>query len=284
MKLLIKPVICVVVLLFVLSNNSFAQRDTTKAPSLADTIHHPDRPYTVLQFLHETHLLVKRPLEWKGKQWLMFGGMTVGTAISTAMDQPMRDATQGEQKFYHSIWVEGGRTYGEWYMIPGMFAAFETYGIISGSRKSKTIAIELLQAGLFSEASTYFLKISLGRSRPLNNEGNYSFRPFTFSNDLYHSFPSGHNTSAWAMSAVIAGTAKSDIVKILAYVPCGFTMFSRIYQDYHWISDSFAGAFIGYFVGNWVVDLHNEQKHKIEVTSIFPPTFTVYLDSKYASK
>ena len=209
----------------------------------------------------------------------MFGGATAAVAASMLLDNPMRDATQGKQNFYHSFWVEGGRIYGEWYAIPGMFAAFGTYGLISGHAKSKTIAIELLQAGLFSEAATYILKVSSGRARPLDNEGNLKFKPFNFSNDLYHSFPSGHTTSAWAMSAVVAGTARSDIIKILAYVPCGFTMFSRIYQDYHWISDSFAGAFIGYFVGNWVVDLHNESKHKIQVTSIFPPAFSVNLDT-----
>jgi membrane-associated phospholipid phosphatase len=267
------------------SNRIIAQQDTMKAPaSLADTIHHPDRPYTVLQFLHETRLFLKQPTTWKGKNWLIFSGCVATIGLSTMLDEPLRSSTQGEQRFYHSIWVEGGRTYGEWYMIPGMFAAFGTYGLISGNKKSKTIAIELFQAGLFSEAATYILKWSIGRSRPLQDLGNFAFDPFNFRNDKFHSFPSGHNTSAWAMSAVIAGTAKSDIVKILAYVPCGFTMFSRIYQDYHWISDSFAGAFIGYFVGNWVVDLHNETRHKIEVTSIFPPTFTIYLDSKYAKK
>jgi hypothetical protein len=33
-------------------------------------------------------------------------------------------------------------------------------------------------------------------------------------------------------------------------------MFSRIYQHQHWLSDEIPAAAIGYFVGNWVVDLH----------------------------
>lgn len=271
-------------LLIFLSTLAFAQVDTVSHPSAQDTIHHPLRPYTVLQFLHETHLFIKQPTTWKGKQWLMFSAATGATALSMTLDYPMRNSTQGKQRFYYSFWIEGGRVYGEWYSIPGLAAIFGTYGIITGKTKSKTIAIELVQAGLFSEAATYILKVSLGRARPYNDFGNLKFKPFSFSDDAYHSFPSGHTTSAWALSAVVAGTASSDIVKILAYVPCGFTMFSRIYQDQHWISDSFAGAFIGYFVGNWVVDLHNEKKHKIEVTSIFPPAFSIALDGKYASK
>jgi membrane-associated phospholipid phosphatase len=277
-------IFCIVLFVFAFNQSGHAQKDTLTQPSIADTVYHPERPYTVLQFLHETRLLIKQPATWKKKNWLLFGGMVAGTALATTLDIPMRESTQGEQNFYNSAFVEGGRIYGEWYMIPGMFAAFGTYGLITGNKKSKTIAIELFQAGLFSEAATYFLKLSMGRSRPSHDLGNYYFKPFTLSDDAYHSFPSGHTTSAWAMSAVISSTASSDIVKILAYVPCGFTMFSRIYQDHHWISDAFGGAFMGYFVGNWVVDLHSERKHRIQVTSIFPPTISIDLDGKYARK
>jgi membrane-associated phospholipid phosphatase len=82
--------------------------------------------------------------------------------------------------------------------------------------------------------------------------------------------PSGHTTSAFALSTVMSRQAHSTFLKILAYVPAGFTMFSRLYQHQHWLSDEILAAGIGYFVGNWVVDLHDGKKHRINVTSIAP--------------
>src|ERR1043165_4464769 len=109
--LTIAKILCLLGLFLSVNNISFAQTDTTKAPSMADTVHHPDRPYTVLQFIHETHLLVKQPLTWKKRQWLTVAGATAAIGLSTLLDQPMRESTQGEQNFYHSAFVEGGRLY-----------------------------------------------------------------------------------------------------------------------------------------------------------------------------
>ena len=84
--------------------------------------------------------------------------------------------------------------------------------------------------------------------------------------------PSGHTTAAMALSTVMSRHANSTLLKILAYVPAGFTMFSRIYQNKHWLSDEIPALAIGYFTGNWVVDLHEGKKHRINVTSVYPTT------------
>ena len=118
------------------------------------------------------------------------------------------------------------------------------------------------------------------------NEGSGSFRPFTFFNADYNSFPSGHSTSAFALSTVMSRHAHSTALKIIAYTPAALTLFSRIYQDKHWVSDELIGAAIGYFVGNWVVDLHESKRHKINVavTSIYPPAVNIDLDSFFPSR
>jgi hypothetical protein len=72
--------------------------------------------------------------------------------------------------------------------------------------------------------------------------------------------------------------ANSTALKILAYLPAAFTMFSRIYQNQHWVSDVVPGAAIGYFAGNWVVDLHEGKRHRINITSVSPPTVSIDLD------
>jgi membrane-associated phospholipid phosphatase len=250
----------------------FAQDSIQKAPPPVK------KKYNVGQFFQESFLFVKQPTQWKGRNWLTLGVVTAGTVLSMQLDKTIRNSTQGNQHFYHSAWIEGGRIYGEGYSIPIVAGAFGAYGLIAKSTKSKKIAIELVQAGLFSEFLTTILKGALGRARPYTNEGVYSYHAFHYFNSPYNSFPSGHTTAAWALSTVISSTASSDVVKFLAYVPAGFTMFSRIYQDKHWFSDSVAGAAVGYFVGSWVVNLHDEKKHQIKITSVYPLGISIGLN------
>ncbi len=96
--------------------------------------------------------------------------------------------------------------------------------------------------------------------------------------------PSGHATSAMALSTVMSRHANSTALKILAYVPAGFTLFSRIYQNQHWLSDEIVGAAIGYATGNWVVDLHEGKRHRINVTSVYPVTISIGLNRESTQK
>lgn len=238
--------------------------------------------YSISQFGSESLLFFKQPLRWKGNNWLHVGIIAGGTALLTLADQPFRDASQGNppgpQRYYHSAIVEGGRMYGEWYSIGGVAGIFGVYGLIAKDTAAKKISIELLQSGLYAEGLTTLIKMAVGRSRPYTNEGPGKFRPFTGINKNSNSFPSGHSTSAFALSTVMSRHANSNALKILAYVPAGFTLFSRIYQDKHWVSDELLGAAFGFFVGNWVVDIHESKRHRINVTSIFPPTISFALN------
>ena len=242
--------------------------------------------YSFSQFGRESVLFIKQPLRWKGKDWLTVGGLAAGTALLTLADQPLRNATQGDQNYYYSVPVVAGRVWGEWYSIIGVAGSFGAYGMIAHDTSTKKIAIELFQAGLYAEVVTGIIKTVVGRARPYMNEGPGSFHPFAFFNEDYNSFPSGHSTSAFALSTVLSRHAHSTALKIIAYAPAALTLFSRIYQDKHWVSDELLGAAIGYFVGNWVVDLHESKRHKINVavTSIYPAAVSIDLDSFFPNR
>jgi hypothetical protein len=230
------------------------------------------RVYSATQFIHESYLFVKQPTLWKGSDWLKVGIVTASTIAVMPLDQAIINSTQGQQRYYYSVPVVGGRVYGEWYSIGGVAGAFGLYGMLAHDTAAKKTSIELLQAGIYSEFVTSALKIAIGRARPISGENAFTYKPFTVVDDYFHSMPSGHTTSAMALSTVMSRHARSTALKILAYVPAGFTMFSRIYQDKHWLSDEIIAAAIGYFVGNWVVDLHEGKRHRINVTSIYPAT------------
>jgi len=236
------------------------------------------KTYSFPQFWHESVLYAKQPTKWKGSDWLRLGIVVAATVAVMPFDERITNSTQGQQRYYYSPFIVGGRVYGEWYSIGGVAAIFGAYGLIAPDTASKKIAIELLQAGIYAEVTTEILKIIIGRERPVATENAFSYHPFTLTDYYFQSMPSGHTTSAFALSTVMSRHAQTTFLKILAYVPAGFTMFSRIYQHQHWLSDEVPGAAIGFFAGNWVVDLHEGKRHRINVTSMYPMGISYSLD------
>ena len=228
------------------------------------------RLYSVSQFAHESILFIKQPTKWKGSDWLKIGISTAATIAVMPFDERITNSTQGKQRYYYNAFIEGGRIYGEWYSIVGVAGSFGLFGLVAHDTAAKKISIELLQAGLYSELITTIFKIAIGRERPVSTENAFTYHPFSLFDYNSHSMPSGHTTSAFALSTVMSRHAHSTTLKILAFVPAGFTMFSRIYQHQHWLSDEILAASIGFFTGNWVVDLHEGKRHKINVTSMYP--------------
>jgi hypothetical protein len=239
--------------------------------------------YSISQFVHETSLFVKQPTKWIGSDWLKLGIVTAATFSAMPFDKNMADKTQGNQKYYYSAPMVGGRIYGEWYSIAGVAGAFGLYGLVAQDNGAKKITLELLQAGIYSEAVTEVFKVIIGRARPSTNEDAFTFHPFTVKND-FNSMPSGHATSSMALSTVMSRHAPTTFLKILAYVPAAVTMYSRIYQNKHWLSDVVPGAAIGFATGNWVVDLHEGKRHKINVTSVYPPSVSYSFNQAPAYK
>jgi membrane-associated phospholipid phosphatase len=166
--------------------------------------------------------------------------------------------------------IEGGRIWGEIYMPFALFGGFALHSLITDDIGTRKIAYEVGQASLYAAAITYAMKFAFGRARPYTDEGAITFRPFTLTDDGFHSLSSGHATIAFVLSTVLSRNAHSGFLKVLAYVPAVFTVVSRIYQDQHWLSDNLLGATIGYFVATWVIDLHENNETTIGSSSAYP--------------
>ncbi|MDX1672321.1 MAG: phosphatase PAP2 family protein, partial [Balneolaceae bacterium] len=134
--------------------------------------------------------------------------------------------------------------------ILGSSALMMGSGALFQNSKLTDTGFTALEAVFFSAMTTNFLKLVAGRGRPLYNGSNDSFDPMSFeAGNLERSFPSGHTTKAFAFATVIASSYDTPWVKIPSYALAGSVALQRIESGSHWISDVFAGAAIGYFVG-----------------------------------
>jgi membrane-associated phospholipid phosphatase len=194
------------------------------------------------------------------------------------IDQPIRDAMMKDRSYYNSVPINIGKYWGETYTTAIIAGAFGLHGLLNENSSTKKVGFEIAQAALYSGGITSILKFTLGRARPYTNEGSTKYQPFTIWDDGFHSFPSGHTTLAFALSTVLSRNAGSRVLKVLAFVPAAMTAFSRLYQDYHWTSDCFVSAIIGYVVAAWVVDLHESKEPPVHLSGIYPLTISINLN------
>lgn len=83
-----------------------------------------------------------------------------------------------------------------------------------------------------------------------------------------HSFPSGHTYSAFATATSLT-YAYGWKAGVIAYPMATMIGFSRLADNYHWLSDVVAGAFLGYYVGR--ATFHEEKNESSK--SLFWPVF-----------
>ncbi len=203
--------------------------------------------YDFPQFGRETVDFIKQPAKWDGSDYLKIGLVGAGTfLLMETVDQPIRTAVLKDQRYYYSAPIVAGRIWGEIYSPIVLFSGFAAYSLLTNDPGTRKIAYEIGQASLYAGALSFVLKLVIGRSRPYLNQGTHFFRPFSsFFNQDNKSMPSGHSTVAFILSTVLSRNAESPILKVLAYIPALLTMISRVYQDHHWTSDTFAGAALG---------------------------------------
>ncbi len=236
--------------------------------------------YNFSQFGNETVDFIKQPAKWDGSDYLKIGLIGAGTfLLMETADQPIRTAVLKDQRYYYSAPIVAGRLWGEIYSPIALFSGFAVYSLLTNDPGSRKIAYEIGQASLYAGALSFVLKLVIGRSRPYLNEGTHFFRPFSsIFNQDNKSMPSGHSTVAFILSTVLSRNAVSPVLKVLAYIPAVLTLISRVYQDQHWSSDTFAGAALGYFVGTWVVDHHEQSNSTVKIINAFPLTISIALN------
>ena len=215
--------------------------------------------YDGQQFGEEAGDYYSAPLNWEQKDFLAFGLIAAGTFTLMQFDSSIKNEFSKINANRSNWLMEVGRYWGEPIPSLALSGVLLLHGISTNNATTKKIGFEIGQSFIYSVSVTSGLKIMLGRARPSSGSSASTFAPFSVTNSNW-SFPSGHNTVAFSLSTVLAANTDNNYLKALAFIPAFLTATSRIYQNHHWASDVFLGAFIGYFTGKFVTDLHKSNE------------------------
>lgn len=192
------------------------------------------------------------PSRWKGKDWLKFGGMVAGTAVLTLADQPIRKFWLSNRSDFLDAVNETGYHYGKPYSAAIPSGIFYLAGVLFKDEWSRETGLALGTSFLLSSMVEATLKPLVGRARPITGEDHYEITFFN-KDPGFHSFPSGHATTAFTISFVMAQRVKSIPLKVLFYSLAASTAVCRMYSDAHWTSDIAFGSTVAWFCSEAVL-------------------------------
>ncbi len=127
------------------------------------------------------------------------------------------------------------------------YAEFGLAGVAWLARRGSPdgdVALASVEAGLTSVALAEAVKVAVDRSRPSEGRGAADFGHEKRSDS---SFPSVHTALAWSVVTPIAQRYDAPWL----YGVAALTNFGRVAGRNHWLSDTVAGAVLGYVVGDW---------------------------------
>ena len=103
-----------------------------------------------------------------------------------------------------------------------------------------------IKAAAYSLGASIATRYVMGRSRPTDGLGNTHFGGFR-SGAWQSGFPSNHVAVAFALATPFA--QQHDMPWL--YGVAAATAFGRVQKRQHWVSDTVAGAAMGYAIGLW---------------------------------
>jgi membrane-associated phospholipid phosphatase len=208
------------------------------------------------------------PSRWDGGDWLIAGGIAGGTVLSALLD----DETSRLMKRNHSPFNEDVTAvvveYGSGYVAIGLPVALYIAGFALEDTWTRETAVLMGSTLLLTSAITTVGKVAIGRARPYAGFGNHEFRSFNGHED-FMSFPSGHTTAAFAVSAVLAARIRNPWASAGLYGVATAAAASRMYTRDHWLSDVvFTAAYttaVAHSVVKWFEKGNEDDAHAFNI-------------------
>jgi membrane-associated phospholipid phosphatase len=218
--------------------------------------------FNVKTVWEDAKLYVTAPVRWDSEDWLYFGGTLVVIGASHAFDGKVRDHFATGSKAI----LNGKDSNSTRDAIPAaaLVAGTFAYATLIGDSTGRVETYTMLEAAAFSGVTTEALKFVAGRERP--NETTLVNRWRAGGS----SFPSLHVSAAFAIGTVLAESGNDDyrwIRRVLGYGVATATMYARLHDNVHWLSDTVTGAAIGISTAHFTMNRREQRAHSGEATS-----------------
>jgi hypothetical protein len=198
--------------------------------------------------------VLSSPIRWEGGEWIVAGGIVVGTLGSALLDDEVRSMMRRNQSSFNDALDNVGYNYGAPQYAASAALLVYLGGAIADDAWTRTTGLMLLETltaiGIVQVPS----RIVAGRARPFVGAGNASFDAFTGTQQPRASFISGHAAIAVGMSTVLARRIDHPIATAGLALLAATTPWVRLNTDAHWFSDTVIGMTLGYLIGTTVVE------------------------------
>jgi membrane-associated phospholipid phosphatase len=194
-------------------------------------------------------------------RWYEAAAALGGIGALMLLDEPVQRYTQQHRSNTADHIAAVFRQEGEAPYYAGISLGVLGLGLVTGKQGVRRAGTRLVAAVLLSAGEMETMKRVVGRSRPNEDVGAFSFHPFTSLKDsagveTRGAMPSGHVTAAFAVATSLSDDIKSPLVHVLLYTAATGTAFSRINDNRHWLSDAAMGTVLGIFTakvvnGHW---------------------------------
>lgn len=215
--------------------------------------------------------VVISPKDWGNRDFYKLSAILAAGTLLFTFDREIHDWVEENRSSPSEDISQLISTLGHGAFLGSFLTAMYASGEIFENYQLRKTALLSLESWMISGALVIGMKFITGRMRPQKNEDSFTLHPFSF-RSRFHSFPSGHASSAFAVATVIADQSEKFYVDFFAYNLATLAALSRIHDSKHWASDVLIGAAIGYFVAKKVSALNrNKNDSMIQVDFLFNP-------------
>ncbi len=213
----------------------------------------------IIRFYEDTRHVLTSPFRWSQQGLITFAFMSAGTFGLMHADTDLQDWVQDHRNSTTdgiSKWTDRYTRRTTNLTIGGFYLG----GMVFRDKKAKETALLCLESVALAQGITKGMKYLVGRTRPSGDEGAFHFDPLEFpppSSSL--SFPSGHATTAFALSSVIAEQYGNFLLTTALYGWAAAVALARVNNDAHFFSDVVWGGVIGISVGRTIVRLNRKK-------------------------
>ena len=204
--------------------------------------------FSIGDFLEDSKLYVTAPLRWDSQDWLYFGAALAAVGAAHEFDSRVRTRFADPKQPLTGQDKNSARD-----ALPAVALIVGTglYAGMIGDQDGYRETGSLLEAGIFSVASSEVLTLAAGRQRP---DATVSPNMWRHGGD---SFPSVHVSAAFAIGTVFAESGNDEyrwIRRIIGYGVATATAYLRVHENVHWLSDTVAGTALGIATARFVLD------------------------------